>query len=271
MIKHLITGGCSFTAWENTVSWANSLTEYLKFKNNNLTAICTAHRGQGQDQIQKKVMLSILDAFDNGLIPEDILVVVMWSGTCRKSWYIDNSDILKKLATTDSLLYDLKNKKTTTGGWLTTHNSTGYLSNLKFTHDYYLIDEELGGVGKVHDSLEHIIMLQNFCKLNGVKLVHQFFMDNVFEDIEKHKEHQIINYLYKQLDFDSIIKQGMMEYLESFLNITKDKSRPLDYLERINRSNGISLFDRDGYHPGVDGVKLWSENVLFPFLQSKNI
>jgi hypothetical protein len=271
MVKCLITGGCSFTAWKDRLSWVDLLEEYLKFKNNNLKSIHTAHHGQGQGQIQKKVMLAVSEAFDNGLSPEEILVVVMWSGTCRKSWYIDNRDILKKLSTTDAKIKDLKNNKAKVGGWFDTHNSSAFINELRFTHSYYLIDEQLGGVGKVHDSLENIVMLQNFCKLHGVKLIHQFFMDNVFEDIEKHKEHQIINYLYKQLDLDNLIKQGMLEYLESFLNIPKETPRPLHYTDRIKGSMGVTLFDTDGYHPGPEGVNRWFENIVSPFLKNKNI
>ena len=270
MIKHFITGGCSFTHWKN--SWAYTVENYLKSKNNNLTSLNTSFPSQGQGMIQKKVMLAVVEALDNGIRPEEILVAVMWSGTSRSSWYIDNPDLVKKMDPTDRCLIDLKNIKSVSGGWYTTehgNNKNDYI--LSFTQQHFLIDEVAGGVGKVHDSLENIIMLQNFCKLHNVTLIQQFYMDFVFEDIDKHKNHQIINYLYKQLDFDNIITQGMLEYIETFLTISKKDSRELTPEQRIEASGGLELFDSDGFHPGVYGTKLWCKNILFPFLKSKNI
>jgi len=270
MIKHFITGGCSFTHWEN--SWADTLEYYLKTKNNDLTSLNTSFPSQGQGMIQKKVMLEVVDSLNKGIPPEEILVVVMWSGTSRSSWYIDNPDIIKKMDLTDRRLLDLKNSALDTGGWYTTehgNNKNDYI--LGFTQQHFLLDKLANGVGKVHDSLENIIMLQNFCKLNNVTLIQQFYMDFVFEDIEDYKNHQIINYLYKQLDFDNIITQGMLEYLESFLHITKKKSETLTPEQRIRASKNSELFHPDGFHPGVYGTKLWCKNILFPFLKSKNI
>lgn len=270
MIKHVIIGGCSFTHWEN--SWVNTLENYLKSKNNDLTVLNTAFPSQGQGMIQKKVMLAVVESLNRGIPPEEILVVVMWSGTSRSSWYIDNPDMVKKIDQSDRCLIDLKNCRSANGGWYTTehgNNKNDYI--LGFTQQHFLLDRLTDGVGKVHDSLENIIMLQNFCKLNNVTLIQQFYMDFVFEDIERYKNHQIINYLYKQLDFDNIITQGMLEYLETFLTIKKKKAKTLTPEQRIESSENSELFHSDGFHPGIYGTKLWCKNILFPFLKSKNV
>ena len=56
MIKHLITGGCSFSLYaiphEN---WLGPLTNWLKTVNPNLTHHHTGYSSQGQELIQKKV------------------------------------------------------------------------------------------------------------------------------------------------------------------------------------------------------------------------
>jgi hypothetical protein len=270
MISHFITGGCSFTNWEN--SWVHTLENYLKSKNDNLISIKTAFPSQGQGMIQKKIMFELVEAFNKGIPPEEILVIVMWSGTSRSSWYIDNPDTIKKMDLTDRCLLNLKNLRSNNGGWYTTehgNNKNDYI--LGFTQQHFLIDKFTGGVGKVHDSLQNIIMLQNFCKLHNVTLIQQFYMDFVFNDIENNKNHQIINYLYKQLDFDNIITQGMLEYLESFLTISKKKDEMLTPEQRIESSRNSELFSSDGFHPGAYGTKLWCKNILFPFLKSKNI
>lgn len=268
MKKQLIVGGCSFTF--GRPNWATELAEYLKNQNNELTFVSTSFPSQGQDMIQKKVMLAIMEAFDNGILPEELLVVVMWSGIGRKSWYIDNSLLIDKLDP-DSVLQDLKNLGQDKGaGWHSSvHGSHVNDKNLEFPCWYYLFDQYPNGVGKVHDSLENIINLQNFCKLHGVTLIQQFFMNDVFENIEKHQEHQIINYLYKQLDFSRIIKQGMLDYIETFLNIPDNKSLlSLTPSKREIIAKKTDLLMSDGCHPGKQGVKLWCENILLPFIKN---
>ena len=76
---------------------------------------------------------------------------------------------------------------------------TTLTQSLIVVQQHYLLDGDMtNGVGKVHTSIENMIMLQNFCKLHNIKFIHQFFMDSSYLDIEKHKEHQLINYLYNQ-------------------------------------------------------------------------
>jgi len=125
------------------------------------------------------------------------------------------------------------------------------------------------GVGKVHISAENIINLQNFCKLNNVKFVHQFFMDSSYLDIEKHKEHQLINYLYNQLDTNIMLKNGMFEYLHTLLNIPREESINVTHADRKQLDEQYGYFSKDGFHPSTYGAELWTKNVLIPFLETK--
>ena len=98
MIKHLITGGCSFSHGPFPQdNWTGKLENNLRELNPNLTREHTGYLSQGQELIQKKVTLAIMDALDKGISSSDILVVVMWSGTYRKAFYIDNHYILNKM------------------------------------------------------------------------------------------------------------------------------------------------------------------------------
>ena len=246
MIKHLITGGCSFSypGFVNE-TWIDSLVDWMKEKNPKLTYEHTGYLSNGQELIQKKVTLAISEALESGLNSDEILVVVMWSGTFRKAWYIDNPYVIKEMtkewSTFDGGMsyqfLDLKNKigdnpdyfytkngskfeYNTNGGWYFTVNGSD--CKLPFVQTHYLMDGDMyNGIGKIHTSLENMIMLQNYCKLKNVKLINQFFMDHVFEDIKKNKEHQLINYLYKQLDFENTIIEGMFEYLHTLLGDRK--------------------------------------------------
>jgi len=292
MLKHLITGGCSFSHYSDEDSWITNLTNWLKIYNPNLTYEHTGYRSQGQEMIQKKVTLAITDALQSGIKEDEIIVVVMWSGTYRKAWYIDNKDIIKEMVKgwpnfqggMTSQFLDLKNNqvkypnyfKTKSGdffdynpegGWYFTVDGSD--CKLDFVQQYYLLDGYYGGVGKTHSSLENIIMLQNFCKLHNIKFFQQFFMDFVYQDIEQNKNHQIINYLYKQLDFNNIITEGMFEYIHTLLGIPRHEVKNITYEERKKLNEGKLYFSNDGFHPGKLGVSNWCDNILFPFLKNK--
>jgi len=93
-------------------------------------------------------------------------------------------------------------------------------------------------------------------------------MDHVYQDIETHKDHQIISYLYKQLDFSSIIKEGMFETVHELLHIPRHKVRDITYDQRKKLTANSKYFCADGFHPDTEGARYWCEKVLFPFLQS---
>lgn len=295
MIKHLITGGCSFSAGKQFDGWTSELTKKMLSSNDSLTYEHTGYYSQGQDLIQKKITLAVSEALDNNISPEEILVVVMWSGTSRKAWYIDNEEIIQRMTVgwkkffggMSSQFLDLKNVSTTTEKhWFETSNGSKFDYNpkggwyftvdgsdcpLEFVREYYMLDKHTHGVGKVHSSLENIIMLQNFCRLHKVKLINQFFMDSVYQDIETHKNHQIINYLYKQLDLDSMITLGMFEHLHSYIGVDRKDALRLSHADRKRLNGNSDYFHEDGFHPGKIGSKIWCNDVLFPFLVQKDI
>jgi hypothetical protein len=216
----------------------------------------------------------------------------MWSGTDRKAWFIDNNHIIQEIVNgmpkfnggMSRQFLDLKNSlsenrgifKTFSGsefdysrdqGWYFTVNGSD--CKMEFVQQHYMLDQFAGGVGKVHTSLENIIMLQNFCKLHRIRLVQQFFMDLVYQDIEKWRNHQIIKYLYNQLDFDSIIKDGMFDYLHTFIGTPREQARDLTHEQRLKLDADRSYFTKDGFHPGTVGGDVWCKNILFPFLDKK--
>ena len=293
MIKHLITGGCSFSHGPFPEdSWIGNLENHLRSINPELSREHTGFLSQGQELIQKKVTLAVMDALSKGIDPSEILVVVMWSGTYRKAWYIDNKYIIDKMAKLwknfdggmSAQFLDLKNNNgqaqffetkngsqfhySKDGGWYFTVNGSD--CPMEFVQQHYLLDGDMGnGVGKVHMSTENMIMLQNFCKLNNVKFIHQYFMDSSYLDIEKHREHQLISYLYKQLDSNIMIKNGMFEYLHTLLDIPREEAIMVTHDDRKRLDEPFGYFNKDGFHPSRLGAKLWFENVLLPFLESR--
>jgi hypothetical protein len=299
MINYLVTGGCSFSVGWGAKNWPYFVENFVKEKYTtrifNPVIIHTGMSSQGQELIQKKVTMQIMDLLDRGVDPEEILVVVMWSGTYRKAWYIDNPGMIEKIVDSmkffrggmSPLFLDLYDKdggnpktfKTASGddfrynpngGWYFTVNGSD--CPVEFVQQHYILDGwQTQGVGKVHTSLENIVMLQNFCKLKGVKLVQQFYMDHVYRDIEQHKDHQIINYLYRQLDHDMMIKPGMFETLHELVGVSRAEATDITHDRRRELSGTTDIFNKDGFHPGVAGSEYWFNNVLLPFLESKQL
>lgn len=298
-MKYLITSGCSFSHhWTHPGApdgWIEILEKKLRERHPELTALHVGHNGHGQEMIQKKVTLTAVELLRQGVSSQDIIVVVMWSGTYRKSWYIDNPLVIQEITKNmihyhggmDPMFLDLKNHVgdnpdyfvtkggdrfpyNPEGGWYSTINGSD--CQMAFVQQHYMLDGWHGaGVGKVHDSLENIIFLQNLCKLKGIQLINQFFMDHVHQDIEQHKDHQIINYLYKQFDNENTIKEGMFETLHELLNIPRDKVCNVSHDERKQLNGNSNYFSNDGFHPGTVGAQYWCDKVLYPFMRSKNI
>lgn len=291
MIKHLITGGCSFSTGGDTHNWTGCVTRYLKGLNPNLTTTHTAEISQGQELIQKKVLLAITDALAQGYKGEEIFVCVMWSGIGRKAWYVDNPIYIQKLVNgwknfnggISSQFLDLysykngiKNKElfktkyseaayNTEGGWYYTVDGSD--SAVEGFREQYLLDSEPSGPGKVNTSLENIIFLQNFCKLHKIRLLNQIFMSQVFKDIFKQKDHQAVSYLYKQIDFENFIKIGALDFVLSQYNLTFDQYRVLDLEDKTRLQQSAKLLESDLFHLNNEGFIFYYKNILHSYIE----
>jgi hypothetical protein len=247
--KKIITCGCSFSDPATPFSWPNQLEKHVERLD---PTVKFEHRGlssQGQELIQKKTLHAIHEALEQGYRPEDIAVFVMWSSNDRKSFYVDHTDFINELVENwkgsqqgwQLQLGDLKNQAThietvsskaslnnviqynKRGGWLITSAHT--IDTVKSVRDYFMMSIGSPSAASVHDSLENIIMLQHTCKILGIKLYQQYFMDLTFNDFDQVKDHQIVKYLLKQLDTSTFIspEKSIHGYLlpnpECFKNI----------------------------------------------------
>jgi hypothetical protein len=266
MIKKIITCGCSFSDYKTDFTWPHILEKRLG------DSIEYEHLGlssQGNELIQKKLSLAAVESLEK-YKPEEILVIPMWSGTERKSFYINNPGEIQTIVDTwrprncwwDTQFADLKNRLSspkqlrTSNGWYADYNTDGgwYICSFSIDDDsissafFRLTLDKLNGV---HESIQNIIMLQNICKINGINLVHQFYMNYVLNDIEEYKDHQMVGYLYKQLD-KSLITDPVAIY---------------EYLQG-DTSFFVSPTDT---HPNEVGHTKWVDQVLLPTLQKRNL
>ena len=274
-IRKIITSGCSFSDPCTPYTWPNQLEAYIT--KNIDPDIKFDHRGlasQGQELIQKKASHAIYEALQTGYKPEEIAVFVMWSSSDRKSFYIDNPDMVSELIENwkssgqgwNLQLADFKNdisnleliltkaqgnnmihynKK---GGWLIT--SAHCQDEMDFIREYFMMAQNSVAPGPVHTSLENILMLQYLCKSKGIRLYQQFYMDNIIEDLDRWKNHQIVKYLHDDLDRDSIMSKVSMH---SYMNGREE------------------LFVGVGNaHPNGLGHRIWLNEIMLPFLEERD-
>lgn len=266
-IKKVITAGCSFSDPHTHFTWPNQLEKYVGDID---PAVEFEHMGmpsQGQELIQKKVSLALIESLEK-YQPDEIAIVVMWSGTERKSFYIDNKDEIKRISSTwipNSIWWatqfaDLKNTVSKPKIMQTTRHPIEYnedpgwyicafgVDDASISEAYYKISST--NMNAIHTSVENMVVLQNLCKIKGVSIYQQYYMDYVYEDIENNSDHQLINYLYKQLDHSTIVTTtGMYEYVKT--------------------NDHRYLLSAQDVHPNEDGHAKWLKEKLIPFLDKK--
>jgi hypothetical protein len=226
---------------------------------------------QGQELIQKKTIYAIEQALDEGYKPEEICVFVMWTSNDRKSFYVDNSDFIESIVENwsksqqgwqfqlanlenniDEIAY-VKSKAPTNneipynkkGGWLIT--SCHVTDDIRMVRDYFMMSLHANSSLAIHTSLENIIFLQTYCKLKNIKLYQQYTIPFIFQDFEFQKDHQIVQYLYKQLDHSTFISQdSMYNYLGKYPECFKNAA---------------------AHHPNGLGHRIWLNEVILPHLQ----
>lgn len=291
-IKHIITSGCSFA---ELCDWNWPFIFEKKIKENN-PDVTFAHMGlgsQGNELIQKKSSLALIEALEF-YKPEEIALVIMWTGTERKTFYVDNKDFISNVAKgwnegshwwgtqfsglkseVDKTTYviDPKTKLCTyynkNGGW---YICNYLMPDSNFTKEFYNLSSTIIGPATV--TLENIIMLENTCKRYNVQLYHCFYRNYVYNDIIENKDHQNINYLYKQFDQNNIISTiGLYEYLRPITEnyIQWDISEFFKHIFKRGQHTDETkkYFRDDDWHPNELGSTKWTEEVLIPKLTER--
>lgn len=274
--KKIITGGCSFSDPSTPYTWPNQLEAYIT--KNIDASVRFDHRGlasQGQELIQRKASHAIFEALQTGYKPDEIAVFVMWSSVDRKSFYVDNPDAIDEIVSNwkessqgwNLQFADLKNQSThleavttkspqnynkvqynTTGGWFIT---SGHVRDeIQLVRDYFMLGGNPISVGICHDSLQNILTLQYLCQSKGIKLYQQFYMDNIIEDLAVYKDHQIIKYLYDDLDKSTFMSDRSIHHY-------------MDGREEMFVGVGNS-------HPNGLGHRVWLNEVMLPKLEQDN-
>ena len=239
-IKVLVTGGCSFTEKsKTTLSWPVHLEKYLNLEPNKL--FNTAQGGNGNGQISRRVLYNLTELLKK-YSANDLLVGIIWSGPERHDFYTSNLDIVSP-----SINSWKKNPTTFIPGaenrWVLCNwhsdNDTAKMYYRTF-HDH---------VGSIIYTCEHILRIQWFLKLHGIRYFMSTYNNTVLP--KPIVESVDVVHLYREIDFSKFLQvEGEYEWC-------RDHS-------------GLEFAPQDLIHPTTEQHKMFTEQIIIPFLKEHN-
>ena len=247
-MKIVITGGCSFS--ECISPWIETWPRHLERQINSDVAFHEGLGCQGNDNISRQIIHRVSETLKN-YSNEDILVGIMWSGFDRKSLFV-NYQNLEKInhgmtipgQFGESLgVYNPYN-------WIEESSSQGWLilggddrrSKAWFTELHHAVEAQL-------TTIEHILRVQWFLKLNNIKYFMTTYMSEVLDEFLTNNYN--VKHLYNQIDFNNFLPVvGEYEWCRDF--------------------SGLDFPIPGDKHPSTEQHKLFSEQIIIPFLKEKN-
>jgi hypothetical protein len=241
MTKLLITAGCSFSEPPN--SWTKALSDAMDIK-----TLFLGHGAGSNGIISKKVIYNTTESLKT-YKPNEILVGIMWSGASRSEFYSQvqiesyGSWFHNPLTIVEDKNYYLLN----------THWDSIYCDS------YYKNLYDM--VGSVIKTIEHILNVQWFLKSQNIP----YFMTEYYKDVFEREytlfykgsyikivDHPDVKYLYDLIDFDNWIDaEDCQTWVMKYSNL---------------------LFPKENDpHPSYEQHKIYTENVIIPFLKRKNL
>ena len=237
-MKVLITGWCSFSECITPTyhTWPIQLEKMLPPY---WLATHTGMGSQGNGLISRRMIYQVTEELKK-FKAEDILVGVMWSGPDRHDFY--HTEKIHFNIGEPWMENPTKFVKNTPGHWsILNHNwRNDYAVN--YYKNFY--DQD----GALIYTLEHMLRLQWFLKLNNIK----YFMTTYTSEVlhPRVKTHPEIEYLYNQLDLDK------------FLPVTGEYEWCMEHLP----DDFIMPGDK---HPSIKQHTAFVESIILPFLKEK--
>ena len=266
MIRNFLVNGCSFTEYvehpENPdgihKTWATFLAEQLAVENH----INLASSGAGNDYICQSTVNYLENA---DLVPEETLVIVMWSGVYRtdfpihKDWYQHFKSGEHPVCKTDGISHWISSGGFD-GGWR-------HKPSIKpIFNEFYKITEPVDHCMK---SLRHFILLESYLKSRGYKFLFtsyiNYWQGNLPYYLIRNNtpgNHQVtadplIGYhckdytIFKQFDFSNWF----------FINDQKDTICEFAHLR----------YPRGDWHPSYDAHREFAEEIVLPRVQQIHV
>lgn len=200
MPKALVTVGCSFSetlTWNNGASPANKTWPiWLHEKLPNYTHYSEAMGSQGNGLIKRRGMYRLWQLLQDH-DPEDILVVVMWSGRDRFEFFFEEG---VKIDTEYEGWIENPTRvaENAPGGWIITNVQWNHKYNKPWYLHYY--NETAAQIY----TLEHILEFQNFMKLHRIPYVMTRHYETTWNEA-LYRDEPNCAWLWQQIDWDKFL------------------------------------------------------------------
>jgi hypothetical protein len=253
MIKHVVAAGCSFTQCKE--SWAHRASEH--FSKSGVSVYNNAIGGTGNYIISTLCISQIKDLLDRGAAPEEIFVVVQWSGIFRNSFLTDASHPCDSLewfqCYADNSLKRTDNKKTKLTFDAGRRKYTPYWAN--FYQNYW--SDECAFV----QTLENVLRTQWFLKSQGIAYRMICGWD-IFTDENRGQDTNYIKGANKDTHNNPHQWDDGTRYSNSSNSLLKDTYAWSQYLWDLIDFNAFEFFENDAIKLG--GILQWVQHNLEP-------
>jgi len=240
-MKVLITGGCSFSECISTHidTWPKHLSKSLPDYIHQPTAIGS----MGNGLISRRLIAHITKSLKDGIEPKNMLVGVMWSGPDRHEIYNEGNFAPFEKNIDGWMINPVPVHASTEPKWfIINHHWSNDVAKHYYRHHW---SQTLHTIY----TFEHVLRLQWFLKSNHIPYFMSAFTDEVFASSRINSE---VEHLYDLIDF------------KQFLPVSSELSWCRQNIEKFT-----DKIEHD--HPSSNMHKLFTEEVIIPFLKNKNL
>ena len=263
--KILLTSGCSFT--EGNHNWPTFTNDILDLELINVGMGC-----QGNGLISKKVLHKIKQLTQR-VEPKDILVGIMWSDASRMEWYTEDKNLI--MNPVDFQNQHQKNPdnfvQNGPGGWV--YTNIGWTDSptdiAKWATDFY--SGRFCNIPAMQiRTYEIILNTQNFLDKVGIDYFMTTFTGKVF--LPEDDLNPDIKWIKDCIDWTKFLPvDGCLEwcYHNTDLPYKGEGEKP----ERCpgEQYNTGDWAPYGGEHPSIEQAKMFSQNVIVPFLKDNQL
>lgn len=249
-IKLLITSGCSFSQVPNSdVTWPVPLGKALNVE--------TEYNGRGavgNDIISKSIIHKVSLALEK-YNTDEILVGIMWSGMNRHAFYLTKQPpSYNKIATENSYYQNPQ--------WIANpQRKCHYLIGTHWDDDLSktYIKTFYDNIGSQIETIEHILRVQWFLKLNNIKYFMTCYSTDVLVPYLFSKNKDALH-LYNLIDKNHFLKYNLLEY---------NSNETAENMNTWSQKTGLPYRDKNDIHPSTDMHQLLVDSIILPHLREK--
>lgn len=269
-MKHIVTSGCSFSE-KGSRSWPHHLSDVL-----DITVYKLGLSSAGNHWIAKSAIHQVHKLLSEGVSPDDISVIIMWSGIDRKDLFISSTgtpnyrDLISVSWGPNPVNFidqpeDVVYKSNLTDGYLvgTPHCNfeNKHIQRVKQELAVNYFSDEAMAI----ESYENFLRVQWFCESKKIKLMNMTFMDIMYYPLYNPSYNTLQNNVLTKDLYRNIAPLYDMIDFNNWL-FWKETGGLYEY----TRDNNLT-FEQDEIHPTVHSHEYFVENFLMKALLERKL